>query len=257
MHLCETCQPQLLNYVYDLLEDDERRPIEAHLETCAHCREALARARAQQDVLKAATRASFPDVRFTPPVVRSFASATEASASPRPVRQRPWRRWAAAACIALILGGGAAFGVYGWHTHRSRIDAAETKLAEARSALADSEQNLTQQTERSRADIERIRDNLRKLMDEWKDADTQVRRNIGDKNVEVIVTGPKNLRAGAVTEYEVELKRPRREAGKDMPVRVGVVDPESKETLYVKEVNGDKFKFDVPANLDLKPGVEP
>src|SRR5207253_2571170 len=97
---------------------------------------------------------------------------------------------------------------YGSHTHGTRIDEAETKLAQARNAVADSEQNLTQQNERSREEIERIRDNLRKLMDEWKDADTQVRRKISDKNVEVIVTGPKNLRAGVGTQYEVELKRP-------------------------------------------------
>src|SRR5207248_1403082 len=144
-----------LNYVYELLDDDERRAIHAHLETCADCRSALARARAQQDVLKAATRTSFPDVHFTAPVVRAFPEPMEAA--PLPIRRRPWRRWAAAACIALVLCGGAAFGVYGWHTHRTRIDETEIKLAEARTALANSEQNLTQQSERGREEIERIR----------------------------------------------------------------------------------------------------
>src|SRR5438105_590419 len=113
MHLCETCQPQLLNYVYELLEEDERRGLEAHLETCADCRESLVRARRQQHALRAATRTSFADVHFAPPALRIPSSAAPAPARHGPIAGLRWRRWAVAACIALILCGSAAFGVYG------------------------------------------------------------------------------------------------------------------------------------------------
>src|SRR5262245_57489092 len=128
MHPCETCRPQLLNYLYELLEDDERRAIEAHLETCADCQAALADARRQKEVLRTATRTSFPDVRFVPPALRLSSSM---QAKPQPRRrawEQRWRRWAVAACIALLACGGVAFGVYGWQSHRASIDDAETRL---------------------------------------------------------------------------------------------------------------------------------
>src|SRR5262249_25731405 len=129
MHPCETCQPQLLNYLYELLDEDERRAIEAHLQTCADCRAALVDARQQQEVLRAATRTSFPDVRFTPPALRISSSAKPEPQPRRRAWEQRWRRWAVAACIALLACGGVAFGVYCWPSHRASIDAAPTRPA--------------------------------------------------------------------------------------------------------------------------------
>ena len=45
---CEPCQQQLLSYLYDLLEPPERQELDAHLQSCTPCQEALAQARQQQ-----------------------------------------------------------------------------------------------------------------------------------------------------------------------------------------------------------------
>src|SRR5262245_41213008 len=67
MPRCDACQAQLLDYLYDLLEADERLELEAHLAGCADCQAGLARAHDQQDLLALAARLEFPTLTFTPP----------------------------------------------------------------------------------------------------------------------------------------------------------------------------------------------
>ena len=65
MHTCPSCQAQMLEYLYDLLDATERQAMQDHLDACPACRAELARARDQQQLLAAAARMEFPDVRFT------------------------------------------------------------------------------------------------------------------------------------------------------------------------------------------------
>ena len=56
MHSCESCQAQLLEYLYDLLESADRQALESHLAGCATCQAALTKARSQQSLLAAAAK---------------------------------------------------------------------------------------------------------------------------------------------------------------------------------------------------------
>src|SRR5947209_8567372 len=101
---CHGCQELLLDHLYDVLDDEDRRALLEHLGGCPACQAALEQARAQQRLLARASRLHFPEVTFTPP-------AGEPAAGPRPAvlplrpRTRPWRRWAAAAAVLLALAG--------------------------------------------------------------------------------------------------------------------------------------------------------
>src|SRR5205807_6165335 len=67
MDRCTTYQSQMLEYLYDLLDDGARQEAGVHLLHCAACQAALRAAREQQQLLSAAARLEFPSVRFVPP----------------------------------------------------------------------------------------------------------------------------------------------------------------------------------------------
>src|SRR5439155_17458209 len=120
MDRCTHYQTQMLDYVYDLLDEDVVRDLALHLEHCADCQAALREARGQQQLLAAAARLEFPSVCFrvpqeTPPAAASTPEQDEPAPEPvlLPVRPkflplaRPrrfaWRAWPSAAAVLLAL----------------------------------------------------------------------------------------------------------------------------------------------------------
>src|SRR5262245_1876329 len=103
MSPCEAYQPQLLDYLYDVLDAGERGPLEQHLTGCAACQAALDRARRHQRLLARAAKARFPSVRFDPPAA---VPLTSPKGTVRPARR--WAGWmaAAAALLAVALPSG-------------------------------------------------------------------------------------------------------------------------------------------------------
>src|SRR5262249_3479872 len=103
MTSCDHCRAQLLEHLYGLLEPDEAQALQAHLEQCAGCREALGRAQPGGQWLPGAAKtrsgalgfeappagASIAEVRT--PVIRWFQSA--------------WVPWAVAATVLLAIAG--------------------------------------------------------------------------------------------------------------------------------------------------------
>src|SRR5438132_921161 len=67
MDRCTHYQTQMLDYVYDLLDEDVVRDLALHLEHCTDCQAALRAARGQQQLLAAAARLEFPAVGFRVP----------------------------------------------------------------------------------------------------------------------------------------------------------------------------------------------
>src|SRR3954453_3837718 len=112
MSSCDGYQAQMLEYLYDLLEGDERQALERHVDGCAACQAALARVRGQQRLLAAAGRMEFPSVTFTPPPEQP-APASQPASGPLPARKIGiWLRWAAAAAVLLVVGGLGGAGVW-------------------------------------------------------------------------------------------------------------------------------------------------
>src|SRR5687767_8709448 len=102
----ERFQELILPYLYDLLEGEERRDFEAHLEVSAEARAALARARTRVATLSEAIREPHPEVAFTPPSAqpaRPAAAKKSPPPVPRPKPERPPVRWARAALAACLV----------------------------------------------------------------------------------------------------------------------------------------------------------
>ena len=51
MFHCENCQSQMLEYLYDLMEADERGSFQAHLDACPACQASLRQAQARHQAL--------------------------------------------------------------------------------------------------------------------------------------------------------------------------------------------------------------
>jgi hypothetical protein len=61
---CNKAQALLLDYLFDVLDQDEKQPFDSHLKSCGDCQKELSWAKNQQKLLKSATLDSFPEVMF-------------------------------------------------------------------------------------------------------------------------------------------------------------------------------------------------
>lgn len=61
---CNKAQALLLDYLFDVLDQDEKQPFDSHLKSCGDCQKELGWAKNQQKLLKSATLDSFPEVMF-------------------------------------------------------------------------------------------------------------------------------------------------------------------------------------------------
>ena len=82
---CESVQAKLLNYLYELLEEEDQRAVESHLAGCERCQAALTAARGKQKLLAKAAKKQFPQVHFDRPRAKRPAAA-QAGASAWSVR---------------------------------------------------------------------------------------------------------------------------------------------------------------------------
>src|SRR5437867_12667639 len=106
---CETCRGQLLEYLYDLVDGVEHQGIQDHLDGCAACQDALAKAQAQKQLFGKAAKAQFPGVRFDAPAAAAVLPLS--TPVPRRTVKRAWMARVAtsalarAAAVLLLMGG--------------------------------------------------------------------------------------------------------------------------------------------------------
>src|SRR5262245_34420580 len=145
MDRCTELQSQMLDYVYDLLDGDDRRQFADHLEQCKACQDALRAAQSDQHLFAAAARMEFPNVRFQVPVEEPTPSLrlvepekpAVAAADNGPavlpiaptVRRVRWQRWALAATVLLAVGVPTLFGL-DYLGARRQVARSEERIAE-------------------------------------------------------------------------------------------------------------------------------
>ena len=99
---CNTVRSLLLDFLFDLLDQNEKQPFEAHLLGCESCQKELDWARGRQKLLKSATLESFPEVHFRAEDLLS--RQTEPSSSQSLGKARSISQWGfVAAAVALLL----------------------------------------------------------------------------------------------------------------------------------------------------------
>ena len=89
----------------DFSLSDEQRAFQEHLRQCPTCPARLREARQQQQLLAAAARDEFPEVRFeAPQEVAPVAEPTLVVPIKRARAVPVWSRWAIAAGVLLTVG---------------------------------------------------------------------------------------------------------------------------------------------------------
>ncbi|MCI0680969.1 MAG: hypothetical protein L0Y71_02595 [Gemmataceae bacterium] len=193
---CEHCQEQLLHYLYDVVEPEERAQLAQHLESCAPCQAARDALRAQQDLLAEAAKESFAEVSFQVPAETPKRFAEPTQALPRRQRGFSWVRVAVAASIFVFVFGGGTMGTWGWFRTKDKIEVAEAKVRESRKQQEEYQQNLQNHRRETAEEIKAIQEEIDRLFKDWsRDASQERKRVVNKPNVRV--QAPASPAAGA------------------------------------------------------------
>ncbi|MBI3412246.1 MAG: hypothetical protein HY040_28275 [Planctomycetes bacterium] len=259
----EQFREQILPYLYDLLDRQERLRFEAHLEEHPELRNDVEAMRQKKSLITRVAKEEFAEVKFQPPVSaksqRHAAAPTVAFPTPPERRDRRTKvRWAAAAAIAfLIFGGGAAFSVYGWNKHKNSVVLAQNQLNTANQAVFDLQKKLENENRQAQNEIRDIQTQIDNLVGEWKRETADAKRIHEDKQTQVIISGPKNLQAGATNKFQIQV-RPKAQAPKAKPALMArVVNTATKQVLFQEKLvcdYGAPVILELPPSLPIKPG---
>jgi hypothetical protein len=255
---CEAYRDQMLEHLYDLLDEADKQALQAHLESCAPCQAELARARRQQALLAAAARMEFPDVRFVAPEAPPASGADipvcqEGEAADRnvcptvplvaPLPARRWPRWLAAAVVLLALGGiGGPAAWYGRDYLQTRhlVEAREAEQVRADARLKDLEKELA------------------RMPQEQKQRHEEIARALREKQIKIAVTGPASMPIGAPSHYQIET-RDLNDRLTDARVEAQVMDGPNKigKPIAVPRTANGSYRLTLPPDLPIRPGSQP
>lgn len=248
MDRCTDYQGQMLELVYDLLDEDALRPLQAHLEHCADCRAAVRAARGQQQLLAAAARLDFASVSFRPPAAAQPAADVpgETPAPERPAilslaparrrRSTAWRGWVSAAAVLLALSAPA---WVGWDYTRARHELGRHQSAQA--ALRDQADALGAE--------------FALLDQKQRDQQEALAQQAAEQELNLTVSGPRTIQPGVPSEYQLLT---RNGLGETVPARihsVKVLDRGGGEerVLFEKHdlASNGTLKLRLPGDLDV------
>ncbi len=256
MHRCEHCQAQLLDHLYDLLTGEEQAAVLEHLRECEACQAALVTAKAQQQLLAAASKLGFPEVKFEPPPVVRLRTALVPAAPARP----KWIPWAIAASVCLLVTGSLAVpgGLYfkGRSEHQHAQAQADQRKHDARQtadALAKPYREHLDQID----DLHKKAAALRKQVD---DKVAAARQKGADERIFYKVTGPETLVAGARNQVKIQTWTLNNKPV-DVEPRVRLLDSQSRELcsaerLAVEKEDTGKYSVSFPRDLEVKANTE-
>ena len=244
MDRCTDYQSQMLEYVYDLLDEDAFRALGLHLEDCADCRAALRAAQGQQQLLAAAARVESAAVRFEAPVV--VHPQTEAVPETpvrlslvRPRRRLAWQVWASAAAVLLALGAPAWFGV---DYLRARHDLASLQAVQAR----------------ANAQSDEVARQIERLDREQREQTQTLEREVLESEVRVSVTGPRSYTPDAPSAIQIHTADGLNREVASTLKKVQLIDRKHGKVLLEKQnVQSDgMYLFSIPPHLPVEPDAQ-
>lgn len=252
MHTCESCQKNLLPYLYELLEGDELHALDAHLESCSACREALDYLKGQQRLVKAAMREAFADVSFQAPKETGKAEAAPTVALPRrtPAPARAGVRYALAASVAVAVLAGAWY-LGASYRHKTNV-LAQAKDAENAAALklVSMKEDLAKRRLDNQRELKELQDEIKKLKESWQPAQNQKHVELQKQDVHFIIRKPQSITPGGLNPIQIEMRSQR---GAPLPkkVQVAVLEEGSKKKLLTKSFEGKaSIDFLLPRDVD-------
>jgi hypothetical protein len=246
MNPCEHYQPQLLNYLYGLLEESDSQSLKEHLSGCAACQAALAHVEEQRRVLAAAAKAEFAGVRFTAP---AELPAALPQVIPVKAPRRNWLRWAIAASVLLVVGGIGVAGFLTWQEYSSR----RQELARAKNE----QEKLVEKKHNADEAIRLVQQEIRKLEEQWKSESQEIQKSSADKQLHLSIKGPKTLVPGAPNQFSIEITNRDRQPTKS-ELKARLVDQAGTEVPFEEKALPEPGKhiLMLPPSVKIKPGTK-
>ena len=187
---CINTEDKLLEYLYGLLDDQDQSFLSSHCSTCVACGEKLKKAQVQKEILVKASKAQFPEVKFTAPIdnVKDNQQAKilqyGATAVPGMQNARIWM-WVAASVLTLGIGVPAGLGVYDFISYSTVVE------------------HYKQYAFRVQSDFNLKAKAMVQLQNEGMAKVNQATEEIQKKQLKVLVTGPATLQPGAPNSYQI------------------------------------------------------
>jgi len=122
---CEKTKVLALEYLYGLLEESEVAEFKVHLSQCGDCSKILARSNQQIQVLSKASKISFPNISFTPPVGNITLTEVQSSTF---TSARLWM-WSLAAGVLVLLGIPGGIITFNYQADLHRLQESEKAIA--------------------------------------------------------------------------------------------------------------------------------
>lgn len=249
---CERFQPQLLDYLYDLLDDREHGDLEAHLSGCEPCQAALKRARQQKQLVAAAAKAEFPAVRFEPP-----HAAVTVPHEGRPAVESGigWRLLALAACILLVIGLSVPAGVFGvrWFRVERQLAVANLQVAEGMALRAELEARTKLELDQAHKAAEESQTALASLQAEQRAKSEELMKKAIERQLTVVVSGPEVLQPGARNDYQIHTLNLNNQV-LTASLSARVLDENRKVLFEANDIKSDgNYRLSLPADLPLRP----
>ena len=243
---CSNTEEKLFEYLYGLLDDQDQTLLSYHCTECAECGEKLKKALSQKEILVKASKAQFPEVKFTPPkdVAKELQQAKilqyGASAVPGMQNARIWM-WAVASFLTLGIGVPAGIGIYDFIGNSTVVEHHQQYAARVQSNF-----NV-----KSKAVVQLQNEGMAKA--------NQAIEEVQKKQLKVLVTGPATLQPGAPNSYQIltqdNLSRP-----VEARVEAFVEDkanPGTRFPVASQLTRQGQLQIVVPPDLPLRAGSNP
>src|SRR6266478_508125 len=248
MKNCDQYREFILEHLYGLLEASETAELSEHLANCQACHGELARAQKQRQLLGVAARTQISGFRFSPPAKQpAFARARGFSGT--------GFRWAIAAGLLLAVAGVGIPGAYYLH-QENRVAKTELRLKEINQSAERVSKDYHAQIARAETELQATQKQMQETTENRQKKINQIWNDINTQKLNMTVTGPQKLQAGAPNHIRVtttDLNN--RPAVANLSVKVV---NEKNETLFKKSdlaSTGDQ-DIPLPADLPLSPTSE-
>jgi hypothetical protein len=248
MKPCDHIREMFLEHLYGLLEPRETAELNEHLSECVDCRAELARVERQKILLGKAARTEVGDFRFEKPKDVALPAL-------RITSRRVWLRWAVAASILLMAGG---FGIPGglYLKQQRLVERGQDQLQGIYTKAGNIQRKHRDQVAQADRQLGEIREEIQKIQTDWPQERTRVLGERAQQNIDVTVSAPRTLQAGAANPIRIDIKDL---AGRPVPAEVSVqVLNRNQQVVFEKDrLQGQaNYLVSLSPNVPVQPDEE-
>lgn len=244
MNNCDQYREYILDHLYGLLDSAESAELTGHLAGCEACRTELAHVEKQKKLLGVAARTQVAGFEFIRPMESSSPSRSRSFS--------PGLRWAMAAAVLLTVTGIGIPGGYYWH-QKDRVAQLESRLQGMTQSAERTQKEYHERVARAEADVQNLQKQLQETVVNRQKNLNKIVSDINTQRLNVTVTTPQTLAAGAPNRIQVATTDLNRQpAATNLSVKVL---NSKQETVFRKENVSSKGNQEIalPADLPVTP----